>query len=210
MRSLFAQVEDATPALRRRLDELLDRDWQLAIALALSVGVLVWFGRSIKDFFSPAVAGVLVPALVGQTETDALNESASLKLKGIVVERQPSDKFPKDVVMGRNSRPLALARSRRAAAFADREPRRQHFCDAGFAQRRLCAQAQLDLSRLHLQLDRTSVVANDDLPANSVVTQDPLPLASVREGTAVTLQLSKGPPNSSPRAEFHVELAAAR
>src|SRR5215469_1194999 len=66
LRSLFAHVEEARPQVQRRLDGLLDRDWQFAIALALAVGVLVWFGRSIKDFFSPAVAGVMVPALIGQ------------------------------------------------------------------------------------------------------------------------------------------------
>ncbi len=187
-------MEDATPELRRKLDGLFDRDWQLAIALALAVGVLVWFGRSIKDFFSPAVAGVLVPAFIGQTETDALNETASLKLKGIVVERQPSDQFPKDVVMGqqpsagarvREGRQISLIVSRGVNIFAMPDLRNETL-----------RQAQLDLSRLHLQLAQTKMVANDDLPANSVVAQDPLPLASVREGSQVTLQLSKGPPTS--------------
>lgn len=194
MRNLFAQAESATPALRRRLDELLDRDWQLAIALALAVGVLVWFGRSIKDFFSPAVAGVLVPALIGQTETDALSESTSLKLKGVVIERQPSDQFPKDVVMGqqpaagarvREGRQVSLIVSRGVNIFAMPDLRNETL-----------RQARLDLSRLHLQLAGTRVVANDDVPANSVVAQDPLPLASVREGSQVTLHLSKGPPVS--------------
>ena len=109
-RSVFAQADELGPALKRRFDGVLDRDWKFALALAFAVGVLVWFGRSIKDFFSPAVAGVMVPALVGQTESDALNESASLKLKGVVVERQPSDQFPKDVVMGQQ--PAAGARVR--------------------------------------------------------------------------------------------------
>jgi serine/threonine-protein kinase len=39
-------------------------------------------------------------------------------------------------------------------------------------------------------------VANDDVPANYVVRQDPPPLVSVREGTKVRLVLSKGPPES--------------
>lgn len=194
MRSLLTQVEVARPALKRRLNELLDRDWQLAIALAFAVGVVVWFGRSIKEFFSPAVAGVMVPALVGQTENDALSESATLKLKAIVVERQPSDRFPKDVVMGqlpaagahvREGRQVSLIVSRGVNIFAMPDLRNQTL-----------RQAQLDLSRLHLQVAGTRVVPNDDLPANSVVMQDPPPLASVREGSKVTLQLSKGPPTS--------------
>jgi beta-lactam-binding protein with PASTA domain len=190
----LAQVGEVRPLLKRRVSGLLDRDWQLAIALAFAVGVLVWFGRAIKDFFSPAVAGVMVPALVGQTETDALNETASLKLKGVVVERQPSDKFPKDVVMGqqpaagahvRQGRQVSLIVSRGLVIFPMPDLRNLTL-----------RQAQLDLSRLHLQLTHTRIVPNDDVPANSVVAQDPPPLASVREGAQVALQLSKGPPQS--------------
>jgi len=191
LRNLLAQVDEARPQVQRRLDELLERDWQFAIALALAVGVFVWFGRSIKDFFSPAVAGVMVPAFVGQTETDAISESANLKLKAVVVERQPSDKFPKDVVMGqqpaagahvREGRQVSLIVSRGVNIFAMPDLRNETL-----------RQAQLDLSRLHLQLAETRVVPNDDLPANAVVMQDPPPLASVHEGAQVSLQLSKGP-----------------
>jgi hypothetical protein len=50
------------------------------------------------------------------------------------------------------------------------------------------------LANLKLRLAGTTIVANDDVPANHVVAQDPVPSTSVREGTAVTLTLSKGPP----------------
>ena len=192
MRSLFAQVEEAGPQVQRRLDGLLDRDWQFAIALALAVGVLVWFGRSIKDFFSPAVAGVMVPALIGQTETDAISESTNLKLKALVVERQPSDKFPKDVVMGQQ--PPAGARVREGRQLSLIVSRGVNIFPMPDLRNETLRQAQLDLSRLHLLLGAQVMVPNEDLPANSVVMQDPPPLASVREGTEVSLQLSKGPP----------------
>jgi hypothetical protein len=54
--------------------------------------------------------------------------------------------------------------------------------------------AGLDLNRLKLQLDKTTTVANDDVPANHIVAQDPPPLSSVRQGSKVSLTLSKGPP----------------
>jgi hypothetical protein len=54
----------------------------------------------------------------------------------------------------------------------------------------------LELGNVKLRLAGTKSVANDDVPFNHVVAQDPPPLASVREGTNVTLTLSKGPPAS--------------
>jgi len=52
----------------------------------------------------------------------------------------------------------------------------------------------LMLGNVKLQLAGTKIVPNNDIPANHVVDQNPPPLTSVREGTAVTLTLSKGPP----------------
>ena len=52
----------------------------------------------------------------------------------------------------------------------------------------------LELGNVKLVLAGTKTVANDDVPANHVVDQNPPPLSSVREGTTVTLTLSKGPP----------------
>jgi serine/threonine-protein kinase len=193
LRSLLTRVEAARSS-RRRLDELLDRDWMLALALALAVGVLVWFGRSIKDFFSPAAAGVMVPALIGQTETDALAEGSRLHLHPVVVERQPSDQFPQNVVMGQQ--PTAGARVREGRQVALIVSRGVNIFAMPDLRNATLRQARLDLTRLHLQLARTRIVPNDDVPAYSVVAQDPPPLASVREGSAVSLDLSKGPPSS--------------
>jgi hypothetical protein len=55
-------------------------------------------------------------------------------------------------------------------------------------------EANLALDRDKLQLVKATVVPNDDVLANHVLSQDPEPLTSVREGAKVTLLLSKGPP----------------
>jgi hypothetical protein len=54
--------------------------------------------------------------------------------------------------------------------------------------------AGLDLNRFRLQLDKTVYVNDDDVPRDHVVAQDPVPLSSVRQGSKVSLTLSKGPP----------------
>ena len=103
---------EAAPAAsrRRRFAPLLDRDWMFALALALAVGVLVWFGRSIKEFFAPTAATVFVPAFAGQTNQDARAECGRLRLRCVVIATQPSDRYPKDVVM--NQQPGSGARVR--------------------------------------------------------------------------------------------------
>src|SRR5450631_1557059 len=55
-------------------------------------------------------------------------------------------------------------------------------------------EANLALDHSKLQLAKATVVPNDDVLANHVLSQDPPPLTSVREGTRVALVLSKGPP----------------
>ena len=173
---------------------LLDRDWVFALALAFAVGVLVWFGRSVQDFFGPSASDVLVPALIGQTTTDATAETQRLKLSSIVVANQPSDRFPKDVVMRqepdagtrvREGRQVSLIVSTGVNIFPMPDLRYQSL-----------REANLELGRDKLALTKTTFVANDDVPANHVLVQDPPPLTSVREGTQVTLTLSKGPPNA--------------
>ena len=70
----FEGADAAPHARRRRFAAILDRDWLFALSLAFAVGVLVWFGRSIKDFFAPTAATVFLPAFAGQTQADARNE----------------------------------------------------------------------------------------------------------------------------------------
>jgi eukaryotic-like serine/threonine-protein kinase len=177
---------------RRRFAPLLDRDWLFALSLAFAVGVLVWFGRSIKEFFAPTAATVYVPAFTGQTNADAHFECARIRLRCVVIATQPSDRYPKDVVMSqqpasgarvREGRQVSLVVSSGVVIFP--------MPDLRFESLR---NASLDLNRFRLQLDKTSYLADDNVPRDHVVGQDPLPLSSVRQGSKVSLTLSKGPP----------------
>ena len=185
-------VAAARTRMRSALASFLDRDWLFALALAFAVGVLVWFGRSIKDFFAPTAASVYVPAFTGQTNADANTQCARLRLRCVVIATRPSDRYPKDVVMSqqpgsgaqvREGRQISLVVSSGVTIFAMPDLRFESLRNAG-----------LDLNRLRLQLDRTTYVPNDDVPRDHVVGQDPAPLSSVRQGSRVVLTLSKGPP----------------
>ena len=186
---------DAVPLRRRRrFAAILDRDWLFALSLAFAVGVLVWFGRSIKDFFAPTAATIFLPAFTGQTQADARNECQRLQLRCVTVATQASDRYPKDVVMSqqpnagtrvREGRQISLIVSSGVVIFP--------MPDLRFETLR---NAQLDLSHFKLQLDKTTYVANDNVPRDSVVDQDPAPLSSARQGSKVSLVLSKGPPTA--------------
>ena len=63
---------------RPRLETILDRDWVLALALAFFVAVVVWFARSVQDFFGGSTGDVLLPAFAGQTINDATAECQNL------------------------------------------------------------------------------------------------------------------------------------
>ncbi len=178
----------------------LNRDWLFALSLAFATGVAVWFGRSIKEFFVPSAATVLVPALIGTAESDASAEADRLNLKLVVVARQPSDRFPQGVVMGqqppagshvREGRQLAIIVSNGVNIFPMPDLRYMSL-----------REARLNCSRRHLIIASTKVVPNDDVPANHVLSQDPVPLQSVREGSTVRLVLSKGPPESVTVPDF--------
>jgi serine/threonine-protein kinase len=184
----------AAPRRKERPDTIFNRDWFFALSLAFAVGVVVWFGRSVKDFFEPVVADVFVPSFGGQSVADASSEAERLKLHVTVVANQPSDRYPKDVIMSqqpaagstvREGRTISLVVSTGVTIFPMPDLRYQSLREANLA-----------LDRSKLQLVKTSVVPNDDVLANHVLTQDPPPLTSVREGTKVTLTLSKGPPSS--------------
>jgi len=186
-------IEAPAPAPRSRVRGLLDRDWVFALSLAFAVGVLVWFGHSIKEFFAPNAATISIPAFSGQTQTDAQDECTRVNLRCTILASQPSDRFPKDVIMGqqpaagtrvRAGRNVSLIVSTGVVIFPMPDLRDE-------SQRN----AALDLNRRKLQLTKTMMVANSDIPQNYVVAQDPPPLSSVREGAGVTLSLSKGPPS---------------
>ena len=177
----------------RRRGWVARQDWYFAVALALFVGVSVWFGRAIQDFFAPSAKTVVAPTLVGETLADALSTAQRTHLKATVVQRTASDRFPKDVVMRqdpapgsqvREGRQISLVVSSGVQIFAMPDLRYESLREVG-----------LDLSHDKLQLGKVKTVASDEVPANRVVSQDPAPLVSVRVGSVVNLEVAKGGPS---------------
>jgi serine/threonine-protein kinase len=178
---------------RALIAELADRDWTLALSLAFFVAVFVWFVRSVTDFVAPSAANILLPAFAGQTLDDANAECERLRVSCSVLEREPSDRFPKDVVMGQQPPAGSRIREGRAIGFVvSTGVQIFPMPDLRFESLR---NATLEIGRRKLNLQLTTTVTNEDVPANYVLTQDPPPTASVREGTPVKLTLSKGPPS---------------
>jgi serine/threonine-protein kinase len=174
----------------RRRPWIVRQDWLFAVALALFVGVSVWFGQAIRDFLAPSAKTVASPALVGETLSDAISTTQRMHLRATVLERQPSDRFPKDVVMRqdpepgtqvREGRQISLVVSSGVQIFPMPDLRYESLREVG-----------LDLSHAKLTLGKVKTVANDQVPANHVVTQDPPPLSSVRVGSIVNVVVSKG------------------
>ena len=168
------------------------QDWYFALALALFVGVGVWFARAVQDFFTPPTQSVATPTFVGQTLSDAMDTAARTHMRATVVQRTPSDKYPKDIVMRqdpvagtqvREGRQISLVVSNGVQIFAMPDVRYETRRELG-----------LDLSRYKLQLGKVRTVASEDVPADAVVSQDPAPLTSVRAGSIVNVELSRGGP----------------
>jgi len=173
---------------------LFSRDWFFAIALATFVGTSVWFGRQIKDFFAPAATTITVPTLTGQTLNDAIASAERAKLRASVVERAPSDRYPKDVVMRQDPTPGTEVRAGRQISLV-LSTGLQIFSmpDLRYESMR---EVDLDLAHDKLQLGKVRTVNSDEVPANRVVAQDPVPLTAVRVGSVVNVDVSKGGPPS--------------
>ncbi len=170
------------------------QDWYFALALALFVGVGVWFSRQIQDFLTPSNKDILAPTLVGQTLSDALSTAERTHMKAIVVQRTPSDRYPKDVVMRQEPQPGASVREgRQISLVVSNGVQIFGMPDLRYESRR---ELGLDLSHYKLLLGKVRVVPNDEVPADAVVSQDPAPLVSVRAGTTVNVDISKGGPSS--------------
>jgi beta-lactam-binding protein with PASTA domain len=178
------------PGRPKRRPWVARQDWYFAVALALFVGVGVWFSRAISDFFAPAQKTVSIPTLVGQTLGDAVATADRAHIKTAVLRRTPSDRYPKDVVMRqspaagsqvREGRQISLVVSTGVQIFAMPDLRYESLREVG-----------LDLSHYKLVLGKTRTVPNDEVPGGRVVTQDPPPLSSVRSGSTVTVEISKG------------------
>jgi beta-lactam-binding protein with PASTA domain len=194
---------------RPSLGTLFDRDWMLALALAFFVAVLVWFARSVQDFFGSSTGDVLLPAFAGQTIDDANAECTRLHLTCTVIARQPSDEYPLEVVMGQQPVPGMHVRQGRAVSFI--VSMGIHIFPMPDLRFESLRNVNLELGNVKLRLGGTKTVANNDIPANHVVEQNPPPLTNVREGTPVTLTLSKGPPVSVKVPNFvNMRIDAAR
>jgi beta-lactam-binding protein with PASTA domain len=168
------------------------QDWLLAIALAAFVGVVVWFGRSIQEFFAPSVQTIAAPALVGVTVSDALATTDRMRLHGVVVQHAASDRYPKDVVMRQDPAPGTQVRvGRQISMVVSTGAQLFAMPDLRYETMR---EVNLDLSRDKLLLGKTRYGTYEDVPPNRVAVQDPPPLSSVRPGTVVNLDISKGPP----------------
>jgi serine/threonine-protein kinase len=178
--------------MRASLEDLRDRDWALALSFAFFVAVVVWFAHAVAEFFGGTAGDVFVPAFVGQTIDDATNECAALHLTCSVPVRQASDQYPRDVVMAQQPAAGARVREGRAVSLIVSEGIRIFpMPDVRYESLR---NVNLLLANLKLRLAGTTLVADNDVPANHVVEQQPAPATGVREGTPVTLTLSKGPP----------------
>jgi len=172
------------------IERYVPRDWVFPIVFALFVGVLVWFGRSIHDFLLPGPNTVTVPSFAGVPLADANNEITRLKLKSSVIGHASSNTYPKGVVM--NQQPQAgmhVRAGRQISLVVSDGVQRELMPDVRYQSLR---EAKLDLSRAKLLLAKTTYVRSDDIPPDHIVAQDPTPLASVTEGTQITLVVSKG------------------
>jgi beta-lactam-binding protein with PASTA domain len=181
---------DAVP--RKSGRSVVRQDWYFAFALALFVGVTVWFARAIQDFITPPQQSIGAPTLVGQTLVDAYATAQRTNIKAVVVQRVASDRYPRDVVMRqdpppgaqvRQGRQISLVVSTGVQIFPMPDLRYESLREVG-----------LDLSHDKLQLGKVKVVASDEVPPNRVVDQDPPPLASTRVGAVVNIDISNGGP----------------
>jgi len=187
---VIARFEDQRRRLRTSWRSYVPRDWIFTLAVAIFVGIIVWFGRSVHDFFVPSTSTLTVPTFVGQTLNDAMAEAYHAGLRTQVVARQISDRYPRDTVMNQQPQPGAHVREGRQVSFiVSTGVQINVMPDLRYQSMR---EAGLDLSRLHLQLAATKYVQSDEVPPNHIVDQDPPPLSSVREGSAITLTVSKG------------------
>jgi beta-lactam-binding protein with PASTA domain len=176
--------------LHRDARWLTKQDWFFAMALALFVGVIVWFGRSIEDFLQPSEPSLPAPTLVGQTLNDAMRTADRVRLHAVVISRQNSDQYPKDLVIRqdpaagaqvREGRQISLVVSSGVQIFPMPDLRYETM-----------REVNLDLSHFKLTLGKVHQVDSDEVPANRIVSQDPPPLSSVRLGTIVNIDVSKG------------------
>ena len=161
-------------------------------ALAFAVAVFTWYARSIHDFFVPGVVDVVVPTFVGQNESDALVLGRREHLQMLVIARRTSDQFPKGVVMVQDPAPGTQVREERRVSLIVSEG--VQYVSMPDLRDQSMREAGLILSNLHLHTGKAKIVEDDDVDAGHIVSEDPPPLTSVRQGTTVNFEVSTGPP----------------
>ena len=172
------------------IERYIPRDWVFTLVFAAFVGVLVWFGHSVQEFLLPGPNMVTVPSFVGMALPDAKNDISRVKLKATIVGHAPSNQYPKGVVM--NQQPQAgmhVRAGRQVSLVVSDGMQTMLMPDVRYQSLR---DASLDLSHARLQLAKTTYVRSDDIPPDHVISQNPEPLVSVTQGTAVSLLVSKG------------------
>jgi beta-lactam-binding protein with PASTA domain len=163
-----------------------------AIALAFAVAVFTWYVRSIHDFFVPGVVDVVVPTFVGQNESDALALGRREHLQMLVIARRTSDRFPKGVVTVQDPIPGTQVREERRVSLIVSEG--VQYVSMPDLRDQSIREAGLILSNLHLHSGKAKIVENNDVDAGHIVSEDPPPLTSIRQGTTVNFEVSTGPP----------------
>jgi len=189
-RSLEPEASSRQTTLPAAVERYLPRDWVFTLVFAAFVGVLVWFGRSVHEFFLPGPNAVTVPSFVGLTVVDASNEIARMKLKPSIAGHAPSKEYSKGVVMSQEPQPgLHVRAGRQVSLVVSDGVQTELMPDLRYQSLR---DASLDLSRARLQLAKTQYMRSDDIPPDHVISQNPAPLVSLTEGTRVSLLVSKG------------------
>jgi beta-lactam-binding protein with PASTA domain len=171
-------------------NSFIPRDWVFPIVLAIFVGVVVWFGRTVHDFLLPPANTVTLPSFVGQALRDVNTEIQRLHLSSTVVERTTSDRYPRGVVISQQPEANAQVRQGRNISFiVSNGIIAQLMPDLRYQSMR---EVTLDLSRVRMQTGTITYVKSDIVPDGHVIDQDPAPLSNISEGDKVNLTVSKG------------------
>ena len=145
----------------------------LALSLAFFVAVVVWFGRSVQDFFGQLGRRRSCRRSPARPIDDANDRMRAPALDLHASSRdEPSDQYPRDVVMGQQPAQRD-ARARRPGDLARGQHRRPHLPDARSALRVAAQRAACSSGNVKLNSAGTQTVPNDDVPANYVVAAGP-------------------------------------
>ena len=190
--------EPARPAVRTvpdRGDEPSRATMAAATAAAIIIGIValvlvIWL---VKLAFYPNEpdASISVPSVTGLTEADAVEVLRGNKLTKGRVDFVYDDDQPKGVVVQQSPPPGATVKEGAAINFTINKGKKQVTVPDVVGAHRDAAQAML--IGAGLRLGSVNEVPRDDLEKGIVVSQTPKPGANLDEGTAIDLEVSKGP-----------------